>query len=452
MKKHKLIIFSALVIFILGLIVLRKNVLIVKGTSKPFNNNNFSLSQLNMEKANINLFYENKKIKFDLPVGMKNNIYYIPLDEALTNLGGNFVKTNNTLELKFNSTNSFINLKEKTYKENNKTYNLRHEVFLKQNIIYISMFDFTNILNLKTYWNEKNSEIDFYKNTEKPLSKNSHKNEKVALIRLEDITAGGVYSSHDTLEKLRVITDYLYNNDVIFHVAWVPRYKDPSKNIDNNLLKNYNMFNADFVFTLDYMINKNGIIGLHGYTHQYKNTKSIDSIEFHMGKRDSVPGDAEYAKDRITKALKTAKALDINCTFFEAPHYAILPPQMKAAEKFFKYMYEPYSENGDITECKNIVRFDSAGRKAIYIPAPLEYVDGANDCKNMLHKIRRMDNNGIESLFYHPPIEFQYINLKRTENGYPTYTYSINSPLHQIINEFGKRNYKFCSIDTFSEK
>ncbi|MBP2031493.1 hypothetical protein J2Z42_000158 [Clostridium algifaecis] len=452
MNKHKFIIFSIAVVLILCLIILRKNILTVRGNSNSSNNNQFSLSQLNMQKLDINLSYENKKIKFNLPIGMKNNIYYIPLNDVISNFGGTLTRTNNKLNLTFNSINSFIDIKGNTYMENNKTYNLRHKIFLEKNIIYISMFDFTNIFNLKTYWNEKNSEIDFYKNRENILIDSSLDEKKAALIRLEDVTAGGAYNSHDTLEKLRIITDYLYNKHAVFHVAWVPRYVDPSKNIDNNLLKNYNMFNADFLFTLDYMISRNGIIGLHGYTHQYKNTKSIDSIEFHMGRKDTIPEDTEYAEDRINKALETAHEFNINCNFFEAPHYAILPPQMKAIEKFFNYMYEPYSENGGLTECKNIIKFNESNRKAVYVPTPLGYVDGANDCKNMLNKIKKMDNNSTASLFYHPPIEFQYINLNRNKNGYPTYTYSINSPLHQIVDEFEKRNYKFCSIDTFVNK
>lgn len=439
-----MIIITFIVFTLLGIIILENNIINVK--SSP-NSKTFSLDSFGMKKAPINLLYENKKIKIDLPVGVKNNIYYIPANNIISHLDGKFSIKYKKTELNLFSIRSLVDAKENTYKINGTTHKLRHKIFLKQNILYISLFDFTNMFNLKTYWDEKNSEISLYKNKDIIALGTTAIKKKAALLRLEDISAGGLYNSHEALEKLRIVTDYLYGKGAIFYVAWVPRYVDPSMNIDNNLLEKNNMFNADFVFTLDYIINKNGILGLHGYTHQYGNTKSIDAIEFHRSKKDNVPASSKYAQDRISKAIETAKALDINCNFFEAPHYAILPEQMKVIEKSFRYMYEPYSINGGLTESKHIVKFENSNRTAVYIPTPLGYVDGKSDCRHMLSKIREINDSTVASLFYHPYIEFDYINLSRERSGYPTYTYSINSPIHHIIDEFSKKGYKFNSID-----
>ena len=447
-RSRKFIILTIIIVLtvftLLGTIIFKDSIINVKGSSSY---KNFSLDIFDLKKAPINLVYEDKKIKIDLPIGVKNNIYYIPVNEIVSTLDGKFSIKHGKAELNFLSVRSLIDTKGTTYKTNGTTHKLRHKTFLKQNILYISLFDFANIFNLKTYWNEKSSEIHFYKNKDIVTLSTIPVKKKVALLRLEDISAGGLYNSHEALEKLRIVTDYLYGKGTIFYAAWVPRYIDPSMNIDNNLLEKNNMFNADFVFTLDYMINKNGILGLHGYTHQYGNTKSIDAIEFHRSKKDNIPASAEYAKDRITKAIETAKALDINCDFFEAPHYAILPEQMKVIEKSFKYMYEPYSINGGFTESKHIVKFENSHRKAVYIPTPLGYVDGKSDCINMLNKIRKISDSTVASLFYHPYIEFDYINLSTEKNGYPTYTYSTNSPLHRIVEVFNKKGYNFNSID-----
>ncbi|MBC2581386.1 DUF2334 domain-containing protein [Clostridium sp. DJ247] len=452
MKTYKIIILVIVITFTLGLINLKNDTFNIKSSFNETKEQQFSLDELNMKKDNVDLFYENRKIKVNLPIGIKNSVYYIPANEVVNNSGGKFTVKNGVVELNFNSIDAFIDVNEGSYKINKKTQQLRHKAILKQKVFYISMFDFTNIFDLKTYWDEKNTEISFYKNTEKIVLNSTHNEGKVALIRLEDIAAGGLYNSCDSLEKLRIIADYLYSKNIVFYVAWVPRYIDPSMNIDNNLLKNYNMFNADFVFTLDYIINRNGIIGLHGYTHQYDGTKSIDGIEFHMSKKDNIPKDTEYAKERVVEAIETAKALDINCDFFEAPHYAILPNQMKVIEKFFKFMYQPYSKDGGFTECSDIVKFNNSERKVIYIPTPLGYLNGKDDCRNMLNKIKNIDDNMLASLFYHPYIEFEYIDLKRNEKGYPVYSYSQDSPLHQILKEFEKNDYKFCTIDNALEK
>lgn len=59
----------------------------------------------------------------------------------------------------------------------------------------------------------------------------------------------------------------------------MPRYIDPSQNIDNSLADNMNMYNADFIYTLDYFTFRRGLIGLHGYTHQNGNENILNRLE-----------------------------------------------------------------------------------------------------------------------------------------------------------------------------
>jgi len=209
----------------------------------------------------------------------------------------------------------------------------------------------------------------------------------------------------------------------------VPRYIDKAKGIDNDPSKTYNIYNADFIFTMDYLINKNGFIGIHGYTHQFKDSVSIDGVEF----SEKYNIDEKNINQRLQLAIKCALDLDFKYTFFETPHYEATDFQHKIMEQYFKYIYEP--------------NMNSKGRhSSIYVPTPLNYVDGKGDLNNMLRKIGNLRHNELGSFFYHPNIEFEYIKLDGNNDEYPAYKYDENSVLHQIFKVFDQKGYKFISI------
>ena len=293
------------------------------------------------------------------------------------------------------------------------------------------MIDLTTMLDLKTRWEIDKNQIDLFWNKERivPLIKNES-SLKHALIRLEDITAEQRYQTAEELEKLRAVGDYLYEAGVPFHIAWVPRYIDKAKGIDNDPSKTYNMYNADFIFTMDSLINRNGFIGIHGYTHQYKNSVSIDGVEF--SKKFNT--DEASIRERLQLAIKCATDLDFKYTFFETPHYAATDFQHKIMEQYFKYIYDP-SGNIKVNRSSNI-----------YVPTPLNYVDGKEDLNNMLKKIDNLNQNQLGSFFYHPNIEFEFIKLNENKDGYPSYKYDENSVLHHILKSFDQKGYKFISI------
>lgn len=402
---------------------------------------------LDMKKDSILINFEDKVLNLALPIYVENNRYYLPAGEIIEKVGGKSTIENGVANITLKNDTIKIDATNKKFTVNKKQHDLKRKAIIQDDVLYVSMIDFTKIFNLKTYWDIKNKTICFYRNRDEVGSIEEKHGSKIALIRLEDITTGGIYSSSEALEKLRIVADYLYKQNVPFHVAWVPRYVKPSDNIDNDISQSYSMYNADFLFTLDYFIDKNGIIGLHGYTHQYGDTTSVDGLEFHRSKNDNIPEDKNYSIERINKALDCAEKLDIKCGFFETPHYGILKNQLSSVEEKFNYIYQPYSEDGGITCCEHIFKTSNNGKKVIYIPTPLDYVDGKKDCAHMLKKIKRLNENSLGSFFYHPYIEFEDIKIDRGEDGYPYYSYSEQSVLHSIINQLERQNYKFYKIN-----
>lgn len=407
-----------------------------------------NFKELNFEKDNIKVSFEGKALNLTLPVYMEKNRYYLPITEIIEKIGGKSKIENTTLTLELNNNSVAVNTNANTFSLGDKTGKLKRPIISSDGISYISLIDLCRIFNLKTDWNIDSKTISLFFNREKLEVVTAPASEKAALLRLEDVTAGQRYSNSETLEKLRIISDYLYTENVPFHVAWVPRYIDPHQNpkVDNDPAKQNSMFNSDFIFTLDYFEDRNAIIGLHGYTHQYDNDVSIDGLEFHRGPRDRIPAADAYTQERINLAIASAKALDIPYGFFEAPHYAAAPNVLRIMEKNFDYLYEPYIDD-KINESKKVVVKKIDGRTVKYIPTPLDYVDGKGDTDRMIRKINALRPDLLASLFYHPNIEFEDIKLSKDSAGYPCYSYSPNSALHRIVKAIKEKGYKFKTIN-----
>ncbi|HWJ02849.1 MAG TPA: DUF2334 domain-containing protein, partial [Verrucomicrobiae bacterium] len=139
--------------------------------------------------------------------------------------------------------------------------------------------------------------------------------------------------------------------------------------------------------------------------------------------------------------MDSAKRLDLPYEFFEAPHYAILADQLNVVEQHFDYVYEHYPN-----VYSKVVERTAGKRKVKYIPTPLDYVDGKQDAKRMIAKIRNLPPGILGSFFYHPYIEFEDITLESEADGYPTYKYSETSVLHQLVPVFKEKGFKFLTI------
>ncbi|WP_321026244.1 DUF2334 domain-containing protein [Clostridium neonatale] len=307
---------------------------------------------LNFEKDNIILKINGKTFNFNLPIYIDKNRYYLPLNEIIDNFNGEIKKVENTLYLNIDNIKHSIDTLDNTVKCPNDEFTLKENLLTNDNnIYYIAFSDISHMLNLYTRWDKDNKVINCRMNSNEILENNTFYNHddnsnttnteikdnnintsknstisenksQIALIRLEDICAIGQNYAKDYFENLRIIGSYLNNKNIPYHIAWIPRYINPSLNIDNNPLAKNTFELTEMVYTLDYLKSHNGIIGLHGYTHQFGEFESGAGFEF--GRYEP---STKVFREKIEKAIGTTKYLDIPIDFFEAPHYEITPEQ-----------------------------------------------------------------------------------------------------------------------------
>jgi uncharacterized protein YdaL len=385
--------------------------------------------------SNVIIYFENKRISFTRPLLHKNNRYYLPIIDFIKILSDKVESTDEITKVFLEGRYIVINWKEGIYEDGTRKC-FRNHCSYYDNVYYLSVFDLTQIFNLKIVWHCNVGEIRLFRNREKLMFERRLKLKRPSLIRLEDITAGSDYANCEDLEKLRIIGDFLYSKSIPFHIAWIPRYKNPKKGINNNLLLNFNLYNADFIFTLDYLLTRDGIIGLHGFTHQYKDGESGVDTEFGEGYY-STP---EEARERVIKAIDTAKKLNIPYKFFESPHYSCTEVQQAVFEEYFHYIFEPGQGMWNKTPVVS-----PRNKRTIYVPAPLGYVHDM-DIDDMLERIKNNYKCETAALFYHPYKEFQDIELIKSANGYPAYNYSEASFLHKIVRCLNEEGYSQISI------
>ncbi|EPR11475.1 DUF2334 domain-containing protein [Ruminiclostridium papyrosolvens] len=394
---------------------------------------------ISLEKKNITVNFEGNRLDLSLPIYEEYNRYYLPLTEIINNIDGELTFKSGKANINVNKNKIDLYTKDNYFVKNNKKVSLKKKALVADNSIYVSLFDLKKMLNLKVVWDEKNNSIGLFWNRDNTSASKQPDNGKPALIRFEDIAPEQRYATAESLEKLRIIFDYCYSRNIPIHLGWVPRYIDPQKNIDNDPAVKYSIHNANFIYTLDYLVDQNGLIGLHGYTHQCGDEVSINGIEFNGNRNTS----KESIIKRLESAIDCAKKLDIPISFFESPHYAALPSQKKIMEQYFDNIYEYqmfYFE-------KNITKVNNGNRVVKYIPTPLGYVQGKGDTNNMINKIKNLNNDTLASLFFHPSIEFEFIVLTKNPNVYPSFKYDENSPLHRITNTFIESGYTIKNIN-----
>ncbi len=395
---------------------------------------------LGLSKDVIGVKFEGRDLNLALPVYYEVNRYYLPLSEIIDKLGGQVVLEQNQARVMLNGQTVTIDCEKNTYSNNNGSGKLRKKAIVSDEVVYLSLFDLHKIFDLRVDWGVTDKTLALFYNRQKVTPKTTAQSDKQAMLRLEDVSVREYFINQpEEIQKLTIVADYLYSENIPFHIAWVPRYIDPGKNIDIDPSRQYSFVNADFIYALDYMLDRNGIMGLHGYTHQYGQRVSIAGVEF-MGK--GIPGDQRYTQERIDSAIAAAKALDIPYGFFEAPHYAISVKQLAVAEQNFDIIFEPYPGVKD-----KIVYRQQGNRKIKYVPTPLDYLNGKSDLHVMIGRIMNLQPGIIGSFFYNPIMEFQDINLSRDAGGYPAYTYSGSSVLHQLVGVFHDRGYKFVTVD-----
>lgn len=265
---------------------------------------------------------------------------------------------------------------------------------------------------------------------------------KEALIRLEDISPGA-YDTAEKLGKLEAIADFLHEEGVPFHVSLIPVYKDPRNNIEISIGDTQNAHVRAFIKTILYLREKGGLIGLHGYTHQYRNETTGNGYEFATKGTDPFAG-AAYAEERINKALELADRAGIPVDYWETPHYTGSSEQYKVMGDYFGLLYEP---NPKDKKNKFISSWDgSESQSVVFVPAPFLNVAAAKDVDRILNQLNKEEPAQLASFFFHPYQEFQFMYKMKAPEGYTFYAHETNSYLHRLIGGFKEKGYTFVSV------
>ncbi len=128
---------------------------------------------LNLNKADIKLKYKDKILNLKLPIYMDKNRYYIPVNNVLDQIGVNYIIKEGKVHTEIN--NKKIDIHKNLANISGKKYKLRKDTILKEDIMYMSLFDFNKIVGLKANWNETEKTISLYKN------KRTRKNRKIII-------------------------------------------------------------------------------------------------------------------------------------------------------------------------------------------------------------------------------------------------------------------------------
>lgn len=281
---------------------------------------------------------------------------------------------------------------------------------------------------------------------------------KRAMIRLEDVGPGGFYGSKEGCDKLKVIADYLYSENIPFQIALIPRFKNPLAGVDRSISDLSDPISVYFVQTLKYCQSKGASIGLHGYTHQVLNAISGEGFEFfgaansnctpNCPQQDDIPSAIENKEDfdasqvsvRLKAAYEATNAVGLKIDFFETPHYQASFNQVQLIEAWSGLIYEHFSKNVKLLNTGNEDIFSNG---TLYVPTPLGYVTGTEKLNKLCKDIQSYGPNDIASFFFHAFLEFN--SMKLNPDG-SLNSYDPGSFLHQLVNSFKAQKFSFVGI------
>lgn len=287
-----------------------------------------------------------------------------------------------------------------------------------------------------------------------------------ALIRWEDIEPGLYYNNEIALKKLKIIGDYLKSQNVPFQISLIPRSVIPENNYDKSIDDTTDPFINLFNSTIKYLQeNCRASLGMHGYTHQYSMSASGDGFEFSSTEcpNNCPPNDPieatidsgafkiSYAYSRMLKGYTAYNNSGLTLNWgFSTPHYDASKVQRNILEASSGIFFENDPDN---PTASNIITKDTDSpffRGVIYVPTQLGYVSGANpeaDVQRILSNILRYNSTEIPAFFYHPFLEFSFIQIN--QDG--SFTYDDNSYLKQLINGFKQQGYSFVPMISLTD-
>lgn len=378
----------------------------------------------------------------DQPISLSKTPLYVtgrlflPLEELITEMGGTVTQQEDQIfQITWQDATFIIDGK---YDKQ-----LSQPIYFEDETAYLSLFDISELLHLHVLFDAPAEKVYLYHSTEEePVANEQTQQRGNAYIRFEDITADGGASgkfTNDYLEKLRAMGSYMASQGQHYYLAWIPLYTNPQKQIQNDLTRDFNLFNADFLYTLDFLTHRNGHIVLHGLTHQENDTVSAIGTEF----GENTPFTARQIDERMERAQEIARTLGFDDSIFEFPHYAATKQQMKIAERHFDIIFQP---NYRAKTEGEIVKVNRWGHDVWYVPTPLGYVTKAEEIPDLLQKIDELPSDQIRSMFFHPYLDGENIQIT-TENGYRKVTFSEDSILSTLVEKMTEKNLAFSVFE-----
>lgn len=319
----------------------------------------------------------------------------------------------------------------------------RPVVFKYGNEVYISLYELITPLGFEMLADIEQNSARICKSHSGNSAVKLNIGGQKAYIRFEDITAdglkpGGGRYTVGMLEKLKYSAEYMYAQSQHYYISWIPVYACPESNYWNDVSREQSLYNAYFLYVMDYMADHNGHIGLHGYTHQYGSYESAVGNEW----GENTPFNFNEQQRRMRAAKVCCDRLGYKAEFFEFPHYAATDSQLKMAEYYFDVIYQAYPDS----RFKNNITYTTrSGRTVYYLPTPADYVRFKRDY-SIFERLEDSFKNGYAiSLFYHPTLDFD--NIMITENdGERAWHYNNEACLPSLVSYVSARGCSFAKL------
>jgi len=292
------------------------------------------------------------------------------------------------------------------------------------------LFELTEEHGLFAYFNRSRSRsrLELFTGYERPERLPAPDGERSAFMRFEDVIAHGhIHHTHDMLKR-RVMADFLYSHSAAFTLAWVPVHVRPLEEFRNDP-RDYNRYNVEFVYTMDYQLSRGGQLGLHGYTHQRGNQNSVAGYDFgpNVNERET--------RENFGNQLAAAAHFGWTPYSFTFAKYYGTQRQYEIAGEYFDFIMPNFNTRGS----NNPRRVEVDGRQVVYMNTAEDHmVDrGERHLNDLLARLNRA--GGIASFFFHTWLDYEFIEVSRDENNLLTIQYDARSPLHQILDNL-RRN------------
>jgi cellulose synthase/poly-beta-1,6-N-acetylglucosamine synthase-like glycosyltransferase len=243
------------------------------------------------------------------------------------------------------------------------------------------------------------------------------KSQKRVLVRLEDVNA----HTYENPRKLDQVYQFLKSRDIPFHIALIPRYKNPPAGIDLDTQDR-----PRFARLLRRVVGEGlGTIVLHGYTHQTGNQTSGIGFEFWDSEKSAplVHESDDFVIHRATDAQEAMRKARLPVSdVWETPHYALSMADSESLDSVFPLRYEHIPAVGSLP-------FVAQVDGTIYFPENLGFViDPTHDIPAIEENLERLSvfDAPVASFFWHPWRDI--------------------GELEQLVDLFERRGYEFVSI------